>query len=183
MRFEPVKRSRWTLSVLAVLLASPLLGAASEPVREPAFELAGLAKLEGDASFALLQEPELTNGVPVLVRQGQFIGSYRLVAVEDDRVLLESANGVITVLLGGSKASSGATAVVAPRPMPAPEARPAPSVTAEAPPNPVAAVPQDAPSPESTMTAEESVDAALKGTPGGKVLDMLKKAFGLGDKP
>ena len=182
MRFEPAMRSRWTLPVVAVLLASPLLGVASEPVREPAFELAGLAKLEGDASFALLQEPELTNGVPVLVRQGQFIGPYRLVAVEDDRVLLESANEVITVFLGGSKDSSGAVAVVPP-PKPQPEARPAPTVPAEPPPNPVAAVPQDAPSPEPTITAEESVEAALKGTPGGKLLDILKNAFGLGAKP
>ncbi len=203
MRFEPANRSLRILPVVAVLLASlpqslgaqdPRLSeewkasrpevppqAPPAPVRKPAFELAGLAKLEGDASFALLQEPELTNGAPVFVRQGQSIGPYRLVAVEEDRVLLESATGVITVHLAGSK-DTGPVAVVPP-PKPAPQVPQAPSVSAEPTTNPVAAVSDGPVSPEPTMTAEESVAAALKGTRGEKVLDMLKNALGLGANP
>lgn len=211
MRLGPAKRPRWILPVVAVLVASPLLGAADEaetpegqdprlsekretsrpgvatqaaprPVREPAFELVGVVKLEGDASSALLQEPELTMGRPVLIRKGQSIGAYRLVAVEDDRVRLESATGVVTVRLGGSRGSSGAEALV-PSPKPEPEARQALSVPADPPPNPAAAEPQGDVSPGSAATAEESVEAALKGTRGEKVLNMLKNAFGLGAKP
>jgi len=187
------------------LVASPILGAAAEPetpeaqgsrlsekpkasspevatqagprlVREPAFELAGVVKLESGASFAVLQEPELTMGRPVLLRQGQSIGAYQLVAIEADRVRLESATGVVTVLLGGSRGSSGAEALVPP-PKPEPEARQARSVPAEPPPNLASAEPQGA-GPESTMTAEESVAAALKGTRGERIINILKNAFG-----
>jgi hypothetical protein len=73
MRLGLAKRPRWILPVVAVLVASPLLGAAAQPgapVREPAFELVGVVKQEGDASFALLQEPELTMGKFVLLRRG-----------------------------------------------------------------------------------------------------------------
>ena len=209
MRLWPAKRSRWILPVVAVLVASPILGAAAEPetpeaqgsrlsekpkasspevatqagprlVREPAFELAGVVKLESGASFAVLQEPELTMGRPVLLRQGQSIGAYQLVAIEADRVRLESATGVLTGLLGGSRGSAGAEALVPP-PKPEPEARQARSAPAEPPPNPAAAEPQVAVSPESAMTAEESVEAALKGTRGGRILNILKKAFGVSD--
>ena len=208
MRLGPAKRPRWILPVVAVLLASPLLDAAAEPetleaqgprlsetreapgsgvvnqtapqpAREPAFELVGVVKREGDASFALLQEPELMPGKPVLIRQGQSIGAYRLVAVERDRVRLDSAAGVITVLLGGSRGSSGAVALVPP---PAPVAGQAPNVLAELPPHPSAPEPQGGVSPESRATAEDSVAAALKGTQGEKVLNMFKNAFGLGAK-
>jgi hypothetical protein len=207
MRFGLANRPRWIPPVVAVLVASPLLAAAAEPetpdvrdprfteepqasrpgvpiqaapqpVREPAFELAGIVKLEGDASLALLQEPELTMGRPLLVRQGQSIGAYRLVAVEADRVRLESATGVVTVLFGGSMGGPDAVALVPP-PKPEAEARPAPEAAADPPPNPAAA---ELHAPESASTAEESVEAAMKGTRGGKVLDMLKNAFGLGAK-
>jgi hypothetical protein len=56
-------------------------------------------------------------------------------------------------------------------------------VPADPPPNPAAAEPQGDVSPGSAATAEESVEAALKGTRGEKVLNMLKNAFGLGAKP
>lgn len=210
MRLGLAKRPRWILPVVAVLAASPLLAAAAEPEtpdvqdrrlteeseasrpgvaiqtapqpgREPAFELAGVVKQEGDASFALLQEPELTMGRPILIRQGQSIGGYRLVAVEEDRVRLESSTGAVTVLLGGSRGSPGAVALVPP-PKPEPEASQAPSVAAEPPPNPAVAEPPVAVSAQSAATAEESVEAALKGTRGEKVMNMLKNAFGLGAK-
>jgi hypothetical protein len=178
MRLGLAKRPRWILPVVAVLVASPLLGAAAQPgapVREPAFELVGVVEQEGDASFALLQEPELTMGKPVLIRKGQSIGAYRLVAIEDGRVRLESATGVVTVLLGGSGGSSGAGALIPP---PEPEARQARSVPTEPQSDPAAAEAQGAVSP--AATAEESVEAALKGTPGEKVMNIFKKAFGLG---
>lgn len=204
MRLELAKRSRWILPVVAVLVASPLLGAAAEPgtpeaqdppardqpkesrpgvaaqaapgpVREPAFELVGVVKQEGDASFALLQEPELTMGKPVLIRTGQSIGAYRLVAIEDGRVRLESATGVVTVLLGGSRGSAGAEALVPPA---EPEARQARSVPTEPPSDPAAAGPQGA----VAATAAESVEAALRGTPGEKVMNLFKNMFGHGAK-
>ena len=179
MRLESARRPCRIALIVGVLLAIPALGAEAEPVRKPQFELVGVVKREGDASLALLKEPQLTAGAEVLLRVGQSIGDYRLIAVEEDRVSLESPTGVITVTLAGTKDSSSSTAA-APLPKPQPEARPAPSAPAEPAPNPVAAAPQDAVRPEPTMSAEESVDAALKGTPGGKLLEVLKNAFGLG---
>jgi hypothetical protein len=150
MRIELVKPPRWILPLVAVLLVTSAVGAAAEqepskdarpaeerevprsrespqptpgPARQPAFELVGVTKLDGERSAALLREPVLTEGAPVFVRQGQSIGPYRLVAVEDDRVRLESANGAITVRLGGSKDTDSV-----PEP---PDSVPEPSMTAE----------------------------------------------------
>ncbi len=181
MRFGALKRTVRMLPMVFVLLATPAPGTAAEPARTPQFERAGVVKSDG-ASFALLKEPQLTGGQPVLLRQGQSIGEYRLLAVEEDRVLLESSTGVITVPPAGSKSGPDAVAVVPAR-KPNAEARPAPSGGAEAPANTAADALQKAVSGESTMTAEESANAALKGTPGGKVLDILRDAFGLGTKP
>lgn len=133
--------------------------------KSPAFELVGVVKRDGGSSLALLQEPELTKGAPVLVRQGQSIGDYRLVEIEEDRVVLESAAGKLTVHMGGTKGPVTAS----PAPKPAPAKEPA---TAEA-----------GPPPSPTMTAEESIEAEMKGTPGGKVMDIFKKAFGIGAQP
>lgn len=184
--------------VIAALVASPLLGTAAEspgpqgprlseerdasrparrPVREPAFELVGVVKLDGSPSFALLQEPELTMGSPVLIQQGQSIGDYRLVAVEDDWVRLESATGSVTVMLGGSSGRADTVTPVLPKVEPA--ARQAPSQP-EALPPPRAEEPQDGRAAGPVPTAEESVRAALKGTRGEKVLNTMKNALGLG---
>jgi hypothetical protein len=176
MRLETAKRPRWILPIVAVLLASPLVGAASE-LRQPAFELAGLAKLEGDRSFALLKEPELTGGAPVLVRQGQSIGPYRLIAVEDDRVLLESPTGRVTVHLG-SKGGSGAAAGSPPS---KPAVGQAPSAPAAPTSDPFRALFEGRRSPDATVTAEESA-AALTGTQDGTALDVLKNALAPGGK-
>jgi hypothetical protein len=185
--------------VIAALVASPLLGTAAEspgpqgprlseerdasrpagrPVREPAFELVGVVKLDGSPSFALLQEPELTMGSPVLIQQGQSIGDYRLVAVEDDWVRLDSATGSVTVMLGGSSGRADTVTPVLPKLEPA--ARQAPSQPDEALPPPRTEEPQDARAAGPVPTAEESVRAALKGTRGEKVLNTLKNALGLG---
>jgi hypothetical protein len=207
MRLRLAKRSRWIPPVVAALVASPLLCAAGElessvpqdlrlseerdasrsgvpqaaptPAREPVFELVGVVNLEGDASFALLQEPELTMGRPLLIRQGQSIGVYRLVAVEDDRVRLESPTGMVTVLLGGSSSSPDTVVLVPPKPEP--EARQAPRPSSEPSPKPAVEA-QDTGAARPMPTAEESVQAALNGTRGEKVLKMLKNALGLGVK-
>ena len=171
MRFQ----SHWVLPLLAASLASPQPGFA-EPVREPAFELAGVAKGDGDESFAVLKEPELTKGASVVVRRGQVIGDYQLVAVEDDRVVLQSEHRVITVHLGGAKSSPGTETPSAPA-KPAPDAS---SVQGPAAPTSVPPALRNALNPNSTTTAEESVEAALKRAEGEKALNMLKNAFGSG---
>ena len=181
MKLELAKRPRFLLPIIAVLLASALVGAASgeearrprvgedrntapAPAEGPAFELAGLAKLDGDASFALLQEPELTMGAPVLVRLGQSIGPYRLVAVEEDRVMLEGSTGLVTVLLG-SKGNAGP-------PAGAPPTRSEPHAVVGAPSSPASAV-----------TGEEPVGGPVKGSEAERLLNTLKKAFGGGTRP
>jgi hypothetical protein len=137
-------RPRWMLSVAMLAVTFLTTGAAAQSARKPLFELDGLVKRDGDDSYALLKEPEITAGASVLVRQGESVGRYRLVAVEEDRVLLQSPDQeVIVVKLGGAPGSPAAP----------------------------------------SMTAEQSVDAALKGTRGGKALDMIKKALGLGAHP
>jgi hypothetical protein len=183
MRSARAMHPWWMLVVAMLAMISLASGATAQPVRKPQFELEGLVKLDGDDSYALLKEPEITGGVSVLVRQGESIGSYRLVAVEDDRVLLESPDReIMTVMLGGAPGSPGA--VVSEPPLASqPEASLAPPAAPAPPSTPVPVADTDAAPLGPGMTAEQSVDAALKGTQGGKVLDMIKKALGLRTHP
>jgi hypothetical protein len=66
----------------------------------PQFLLAGVILVEGKVEKALLAEPTLTGGQPILVAKGERLGPYRLVKVLEDHVVLARAGQELTVRLG-----------------------------------------------------------------------------------
>ena len=147
----------------------------------PRFELSGVVKVEGESSLALLQEPRLTNGNPTVLNLGDSLGGYKLVAIEHDRVRLESETGTVTVLLydptktrkPGVAASLRARELPTPQPGVPPTAARVQAPAVQAPPAPEqpAASAEAAPAEQNT----EPNEAAKEGSP---ILKVLEKGFG-----
>lgn len=79
---------------------------APPPPPPPKFSLSGVI-LDGDTAMALVKEPQLTSNGIRLVTLGEEVGTYRLVEILGDRVVMEGAAGRLTVLLADPSKSRG----------------------------------------------------------------------------
>ena len=147
------------------------------PPPPPKFELAGIVKVEGETSMALLQEPQLTQGKPVVLNLGDSLGGYKLVGIEDDRVRLESEIHKVTVLLHDPtktpKTAAAARQLATPQPVARPTATRLRAPALQAPPAPE----QPAASAESPPVDQdmEPNEAAKQENP---IVNVFEKAFG-----
>ncbi len=78
---------------------SPVVLPPPPPPPPPRFSLSGVI-LDGDTAMALVQEPQLTSNRIRLVNLGEQVGTYRVVEILGDRVVMEGEAGRVTVLLG-----------------------------------------------------------------------------------
>lgn len=90
------------VGLLVGLGASAMNVESAQASTEPAFVLSGVVIDGRGASRALLEEPQLTGGHPIMLRVGDMIGSYRVASIAEDHTVLQGPGGsVIRVPLGG----------------------------------------------------------------------------------
>jgi hypothetical protein len=99
---------RYVRSVVALSAVFLMVdGAAAQD--QSRFVLSGVITKPDGSSVAWLGEPTLTQNRPLLVRQGDQVGPYRVAQIQEDRVELDGPSGKLVVRLYAS-AVSGAPA-------------------------------------------------------------------------
>lgn len=121
MRRVPVRLAVGMAGLLLIGGTSSVTAQTVTPT--PQFSLTGVVILERGLEMAMLVEPTLTQGNPLMVKKGDSIGPYRLVSVQPDRVVLQSGAQEITVALGGTPVQAKPVSTGAVVPPPAPVAR------------------------------------------------------------
>ena len=129
-----LKYVRWMVALSAVFLVVD--GAAAQD--QSRFVLSGVIIKPDGSNVAWLGEPTLTPDRPLLVREGDQVGPYRVAKIQEDRVELDGPSGKLVVRLYAS-AVSGAPATAS-----------AAAAAPEAPATPSAAVAPEPTRPEST---------------------------------
>ncbi len=101
-------RLGWVLGMAVALGlgAGAVDTASAQASTEPTFVLSGVVIDGRGAARALVEEPQLTGGRPVMLRVGDMIGPYRVASIAEDHTVLQGPGGrVIRIMLGGTPGS------------------------------------------------------------------------------
>ena len=117
----------WVLS--AALSTGPLVAAAAEGQANPKFEVSGVVIQEDGIAWALVAEPQLTQGKVRMLSPGGTIGSYTLVEVARDHIVLKGQAETLKVRFSWRSGGAGDVASAGAR---VPSSRPGAGVSAGA---------------------------------------------------